>query len=76
MYLTIIKWKSCIHFEELFFNKNTQLGKEYELYKVLTTENYKSETKSSTFNNAVIKTHQKINSTSLKREKYNFSKRN
>ena len=28
-----------------YFSPNTQLGKEYELYKVLTTENYKSESK-------------------------------
>ena len=27
-----------------FFNKKTQLGREYEFYRVLTTENYKSET--------------------------------
>ena len=57
-----------------FFNKNTQLGKEYELYKVLTTENYKSETKAQHLIDAVIKTHQKLNSTSLKREKYNLIK--
>jgi hypothetical protein len=57
-----------------FFNKNTQLGKEYELYKVLTTENYKSETKARHLIDAVIKTHQKLNSTFLKREKYNLIK--
>jgi len=57
-----------------FFNKNTQLGKEYELYKVLTTENYKSETKAQHLIDAVIKTHQKLNSTFLKREKYNLIK--
>ena len=57
-----------------FFNKNTQLGKEYELYKVLTTENYKSETKAQHLIDAVIKTHQKLSSTSLKREKYNLIK--
>ena len=28
-----------------FFNKKTQLGKEYELYRVLTVENYTSEIK-------------------------------
>ena len=37
-----------------FFNKNTQLGKEYELYRALTTENYKSETKANHLVDAVI----------------------
>ena len=37
-----------------FFNKNTELGKEYELYRVLTVENYKSETKANHLVNAVI----------------------
>jgi len=57
-----------------FFNKNTELGKEYELYKVLTTENYKSETKANHLVDAVISTHQKLSSSSLKREKYNLIK--
>ena len=57
-----------------FFNKNTELGKEYELYKVLTTENYNSETKANHLVDAVISTHQKLSSSSLKREKYNLIK--
>jgi len=57
-----------------FFNKNTQLGKEYELYRVLTVENYKSETKANHLVDAVIKARQKLNESSLKREKYNLIK--
>ena len=57
-----------------FFNKNTQLGKEYELYKVLTTENYKSEAKANHLVDAVISTRQKLNNSQLKREKYNLIK--
>ena len=57
-----------------FFNKNTQLGKEYELYKVLTTENYKSENKANHLVDAVISTRQKLNNSQLKREKYNLIK--
>ena len=57
-----------------FFNKKTQLGKEYDLYRVLTTENYKSESKANHLVDAVIKAHQKLNSSSLKREKYNLIK--
>ena len=57
-----------------FFNKNTQLGKEYDLYRVLTVENYKSETKANHLVDAVIKAHQKLSNPSLKREKYNLIK--
>ena len=57
-----------------FFNKKTQLGREYELYKVLTTENYKSENKANHLVDAVISTRQKLNNSQLKREKYNLIK--
>ena len=57
-----------------FFNKKTQLGREYELYRVLTTENYKSENKANHLVNAVITARKKLNETSLKREKYNLIK--
>ena len=57
-----------------FFNKNTQLGKEYELYRVLTVENYKSETKANHLVDAVLTARTKLNDGSLKREKYNLIK--
>jgi len=57
-----------------FFNKNTQLGKEYELYKVLTTENYKSEITANQLVDAVLSAHKKLGSSRLKREKYNLIK--
>ena len=57
-----------------FFNKNTQLGKEYELYRVLTVENYTSEIKANHLVDAVVKAHQKLNNSQLKREKYNLIK--
>ena len=57
-----------------FFNKNTQLGKEYELYRVLTVENYKSETKANHLVDAVLTARLKLNDGSLKREKYNLIK--
>ena len=52
-----------------FFNKNTQLGKEYELYRVLTTENYKSENKANHLEDAVVVTRKKLNETSCKTTK-------
>ena len=57
-----------------FFNKKTQLGREYELYRILTTENYKSEAKANHLVDAVVSAHRKLNSSSLKREKYNLIK--
>ena len=57
-----------------FFNKNTQLGREYELYRVLTVENYKSETKANHLVDAVLNARTKLNESSLKREKYNLIK--
>jgi len=57
-----------------FFNKNTQLGKEYELYRVLTVENYKSESKANHLVDAVLTARIKLNESSLKREKYNLIK--
>ena len=57
-----------------FFNKNTQLGKEYELYRVLTVENYTSGIKANHLVDAVVKARQKLNGSQLKREKYNLIK--
>ena len=57
-----------------YFSPNTQLGKEYELYKILTTENYKSESKANHLIEAVLKTYNKINRSQLRREKYNLIK--
>jgi len=57
-----------------FFNNKTQLGKEYELYKVLTVENYTSEIKANHLVDAVVKARQKLNGSQLKREKYNLIK--
>lgn len=58
-----------------FFNKKTQLGREYELYRVLATENYKSETKANHLVEAVVSARKKLNNTHLKREKYNLIKK-
>ena len=57
-----------------FFNKKTQLGKEYQLYRVLTVENYTSEIKANHLVDAVVKARQKLNNSQLKREKYNLIK--
>jgi len=55
-----------------FFNENTELGKELELYKLLSEKNYNSEVKANDLLNVVIKQRQKLSNSDLRREKYNL----
>lgn len=57
-----------------FFNKNTELFKEYGLYKTLTEERFQSETKSNMLIDAVLKARTKLNKTKLREEKYELIK--
>lgn len=58
-----------------YFNKNTELFKEYGLYKTLSEEKFGSEIKSSMLIEAVLKARKKINKSKLKEEKYELIKR-
>ena len=55
-----------------FFNEKTELGKELELYKLLSEKNYNSEVKANDLLNVVIKQRQNLNNSDLRREKYNL----
>ena len=55
-----------------FFNEKTELGKELELYKLLSEKNYNSEVKANDLLNVVIKQRQNLNNSHLRREKYNL----
>ena len=57
-----------------YFNENTELGKELELYKLLSEKNYTSEVKANDLLNVVVKQRQKLSNTNLRREKYNLIK--
>ena len=57
-----------------YFNENTELGKELELYKLLSEKNYTSEVKANDLLNVVIKQRQKLSNSNLRREKYNLIK--
>ena len=57
-----------------FFNKNTELFKEYGLYKTLSEEKLNSEVKSNMLIEAVLKARKKINKVKLKEEKYELIK--
>jgi len=57
-----------------YFNEKTELGKELELYKLLSEKNYISEVKANDLLNVVVKQRQKLSNTNLRREKYNLIK--
>lgn len=57
-----------------FFNKNTELFKEYGLYKTLSEERFSSDTKANMLIEAVLKARKKVNKAKLKEEKYQLIK--
>ena len=57
-----------------YFKNGTQLGKEYELYKILTETKYSTESRAEALIDAVMGSRKKLNNSSIKREKYNLIK--
>ena len=57
-----------------FFNKNSELLKEYSLYKTLCEERFSSDSKASMLIEAVLKARKNINKVKLKEEKYQLIK--
>jgi hypothetical protein len=57
-----------------YFNENTELGKELQLYQILSEKHYESENRASHLIEAVVKSRQKLNNSILRREKYNLIK--
>ncbi len=57
-----------------YFNKNTELIKEYKLYKTLFDEKLKSETKANMLIEAVLKARRGLNKNKLQNEKYELIK--
>ena len=56
------------------FNERTELGKELALYSILVNKKFNSDKKADYFINEVVSERKKLNSSILKREKYNFIK--
>ena len=56
------------------FNENTELGKELALYNIIINKKFSSDRKADYFINEVINERDKLNNTSLRREKYNLIK--
>ena len=57
-----------------YFKNGTQLGKEYELYKILTETKYSTESRAEALIDAVMGSRKKLNNSTIKREKYNLIK--
>ena len=57
-----------------FFNKNTELGKEYELYRILTEKKYTQESHAIKLLEAVVTSRQRLSNRRLNNEKYNLIK--
>ena len=68
------KDSSSIKILKEFFNANTELGKENELYKILTEKKYKSAKHSEILIEAVIKNRRELSNRRLRNEKYNLIK--
>ena len=56
------------------FNSKSELLKEYKIYHTLSTKNYRDETKATILVNTLIESHNKLNKSTLRREKYNLIK--
>jgi len=57
-----------------FFNENTELGKELQLYRVLSEKTYPSADKATQLLETVIKSRQRLSNSKLRNEKFNLIK--
>ena len=57
-----------------FFNKQTSLGKELELYQLLLKNNYNSDQRAEYLTDVVLESRKRISNASLRKEKYNLIK--
>ena len=64
----------AVNIVKRYFKNGTQLGKEYELYKILTETKYNTESRAETLIEAVMDNKKKLSRGSIKKEKYNLIK--
>ena len=57
-----------------YFNENSELGKELQLYRLLLEKHYESENRASQLFDAVLESRQRLSNSKLRREKYNLIK--
>jgi len=57
-----------------YFNEDTELGKELQLYRLLSEKHYESENRANELVNIVLKSRHKLSNSKLRNEKYNLIK--
>jgi len=57
-----------------YFNKNSELRKELQLYQQLTKKNFTNESKASSFVDIIVQARKQLNNSKLRNEKYNIIK--
>ena len=68
------KSNKSVNFLKKHFNSKTELFKEYKIYHTLSTQKYKKDIQAKMLIDTLIETHQKLNKSQLRREKYNLIK--
>ena len=63
-----------LNFLKKHFNSKTELLKEYKIYHTLATQKYKKESQATMLIEELIKAHENLNKSQLRREKYNLIK--
>ena len=63
-----------LDFLKKHFNSKTELLKEYKIYHTLATQKYKKDSQATMLIEELIKSHEKLNKSQLRREKYNLIK--
>ena len=57
-----------------YFNENTELGKELQLYRLLSEKHYQSESRANNLLDIVVESRNKLSNSKLRNEKYNLIK--
>ena len=63
-----------LSFLKKHFNSKTELLKEYKIYHTLATKKYKKESQATMLIEELVKAHERLNKTQLRKEKYNLIK--
>ena len=63
-----------LSFLKKHFNSKTELLKEYKIYHTLSTQKYKKDSQATMLIEELIKSHNKLNKSQLRKEKYNLIK--
>ena len=68
------KSEKSLNFLKKHFNSKTELLKEYKIYHTLSTKKYQKDSQATILIETLIKSHQSLNKSKLRREKYNLIK--